>query len=272
MLGKLFEEAKEYPARYRQFAAIRYYLHNMIWECEDHWQRRTAGITNYVTLIDMIDRWRSGRYEAACLVSFNYDRLLEHALDYNRVGIRTIDDYIAHPALKLIKVHGSVNWAREVRNTSIKGVSDGDVTRTMAGLIELGDDINLSDTYHIVKTAPIALVDGPKAAFPAIAIPLTSKPGFECPREHREMLETCFPQVSKLLVIGWRGAESHFLKLFSRLRKRRIPGLVVVGSKVGAKEVVARLRPAAKQVQWESFGGGFSEFVTSEAADRFLSR
>ena len=50
MLEKLEQEAQTYPQRKKQMAAIRYYLHYMIWECETDWKKKaTSGITNYFT-------------------------------------------------------------------------------------------------------------------------------------------------------------------------------------------------------------------------------
>ena len=270
MLEQLYSDAAEYPARHRQFSAIRYYLHYMMWQCQQQWRVRTAGITNHVTLVDTIDRWRAGRYEEVCLVTFNYDTLIEHALDYNRVRIESIGDYVVHPVFKLIKVHGSVNWAREVR-TPIRNVRDGNVWPVIEELIERADRLDLSENYQVVMEYPIGVLPGARPAIPALAIPLTTKEEFECPREHQEVLERCIPRVSKLLVIGWRGAERHFLRLFGSLRQEsHVPGLVVAGSRARAKEVISHLQPAATQVRWEVFEGGFSEFVTSVAADRFL--
>ena len=76
MLGKLYEEAPVHGARYRQFAAIRFYLHAMMRECQREWWQTSRGVTNHVVLLDFIDRWLQG-YERVCLVTFNYDLLIE---------------------------------------------------------------------------------------------------------------------------------------------------------------------------------------------------
>jgi hypothetical protein len=108
--------------------------------------------------------------------------------------------------------------------------------------------------------------------FPALAIPLVTKLDFECPRAHRELLHECIPLVSKILVIGWRGAEKHFLTLLSALDgSRRIPGLVVAGDRGRASEVIVGLARASDRVTWSASEGGFSDFVTSGEADSFLS-
>ena len=51
-----------------------------------------------------------------CLVTFNYDTLLEHALakQFNRT-FDVLDDYVSSPEYKVFKLHGSQNWGRRVR-------------------------------------------------------------------------------------------------------------------------------------------------------------
>ena len=42
VLQTLQEEGKTDPERQRQIAAIRFYLHGVIWECEDRWHTRRS--------------------------------------------------------------------------------------------------------------------------------------------------------------------------------------------------------------------------------------
>ena len=52
VLETLQAEGEKDPERQRQMAAIRFYLHYVIWECERKWDDEAHGITNYVTLLD----------------------------------------------------------------------------------------------------------------------------------------------------------------------------------------------------------------------------
>jgi hypothetical protein len=79
-LAKFEEEAETYPTRKGQLAAIRYYLHEMLWKCQDNWRQQHRGITNYVTFVDAIDRWRHENNEQVCFVTFNYETMLEESL------------------------------------------------------------------------------------------------------------------------------------------------------------------------------------------------
>ena len=79
VLESLQNEESEYAERHRQLAAVRFYLRDLLAECTSQWLDRTNGVTNYESLIDQILR-RHRTNEDICLVTFNYDSLLEHAL------------------------------------------------------------------------------------------------------------------------------------------------------------------------------------------------
>ena len=72
------------------------------------------GVTNYKTLLEEVRHWRLTSGEDVCIVTFNYDTMIEEALEVVGLKIREIPDYIAHPNYKLFKVHGSVQWVREL--------------------------------------------------------------------------------------------------------------------------------------------------------------
>src|SRR5207249_5785396 len=87
-------EANEHPLRHRQLAAIRFYLQVMLYRTQLAWEVSFAhSITSYRTLLDQIGRWRS-RYQRVCLVTFNYDTMLENALDVVGLRVGTLDDYV----------------------------------------------------------------------------------------------------------------------------------------------------------------------------------
>ena len=71
VLESLQAEAVEYPERYRQLAATRYYLHFMIWRCELRWNEIAMGVTNYKTLLDQLQRWRRAQDRFARMGSRN---------------------------------------------------------------------------------------------------------------------------------------------------------------------------------------------------------
>lgn len=93
--------------RLRQLAAIRYYLRDLIYTCQREWDAFTRGISNYATVLDQV---RS--QPKIALVTFNYDTMIEGALADLKVGVGSMDSYLADRRFKLFKLHGSIDWVQ----------------------------------------------------------------------------------------------------------------------------------------------------------------
>ena len=121
---------------------------------------------------------------------------------------------------------------------------------------------------------PVGAVNG-KPCFPAIAIPVEKKRSFECPAEMLEQLVELLPGVSKLLIIGWRATEAHFLGLLgARLMglKRGVQLYIVAGPRPD-EEIKVRICRALLNNPPSSTSvdpGGFTEFIVSRRAEQFL--
>jgi hypothetical protein len=240
----------------------------MLTVCDARWDQNVAkGITNHVTLLDQIERWRKAD-EQVCLVTFNYDKILEKALSSVGIEVQNLSDYISNDSYKLIKLHGSVDWGREVETPieNITHMSAGDHART---LINRTGEIKISKKYHMVSGIPIAK-SGDIALFPALAIPVETKIDFECPAEHLDSLRSLIPQVDKILMIGWRASEQPFLQLLGENLQQEIRGLVVAGGKDDAQAAIENVRRAGVQGEYMAAEGGFTELVVNREADEFL--
>lgn len=270
VLEGLQEEAKEYPERHRQLTAIRYYLHFMLWECEQLWDQEIAkGITNYKTLLDQIEHWRSKAGERVCIVTFNYERMLEEALPTVGVTIRDLPDYITNQNYKIIKLHGSVHWGREV-DTPMENLPNRNVDDVARELIDRAAELEISQRYRMVTSYPIGKWEE-KALFPALAIPVETKRNYECPPEHLEALQHCIPKVTKLLVIGWRGTENNFLGMLAESLRKDVRGIIVVGGGEEGKKTLGRLHQAGistHDITWVE--GGFTDFILRRDAQHVL--
>jgi len=262
-LDSLFGEAADYAPLRRQFTAMRFYLQRVLWVCGNEWLKQANFVTNYVGLLDTIDRWRSRRKIDVCFVSFNYDLMLEAAFAEIGVTFNAFDDYVTGPYY-LIKPHGSVNWARRVHHIRSEPPKS---IETM--LIEQIDNITITKEFVHMGASPSSGSTA-QPLFPAIGVPLAKKLDFELPESHLDVLKSLVPQVSHLLTIGWRGTEESFLNLFREARQPKPHfGLVVSGSRDGAEEAAANmtrfgLAPAALS------GHTFSSFVRSDEFEKFL--
>lgn len=268
VLQRFRMEALEDPQRYKQLAAIRYYLQSMLWSCENQWMGMTKGITNQTTLIDQL-RHLGKRGEQSPIVTFNYDTLIERSLGTVGLRFESIQDYVSHASWKLIKLHGSINWAREI-DTPISMANRGNGTEVAREVIDRADNLEISQRYRLVQNLPGN--DRPDVGlFPAIAIPVEDKDEFECPDAHVTVLSRILPNVDKMLIIGWRAGDRLLLELMSKAVKRPIRGLIVAGGKKDAEETITNVRTAGIDCQFEIAEGGFTRFITSQAIGSLLN-
>jgi hypothetical protein len=243
----------------RATLAIRLFMQHMLTECQNKWANVvTSHVTNYGILL--ADIAVSGVAEA-CFVSFNYDTLFEQALPTIGVTIDSLNSYVAHPAYRVVKPHGSLNWAHDVPMASVF-VEKSDAARW---LIAHAHELDPAKDFKFYRVPGFAL--GPVAAvglWPAIALPVAGKTDFECPKSHMDAFEVCLPKVSKILTIGWRGAEQHFLKLVAGKIPRTARALVVGRDRNDAGEIAARLSSARLAGRCQEANGGFTESLRKE--------
>ncbi len=93
---------------------------------------------------------------------------------------------------------------------------------------------------------------------------------YECPAEHLEVLKTLVPNISMLIVIGWRGTEEHFLRLLGEGLPKGVRGLVVCGETDQARQTIMNLQNAGIQGDFWSAPGGFSDAILGHHIEKFL--
>ena len=269
VLEHLQSEGRNYPQRHRQLAAVRYYLQVMLGQCEQRWLNLAKDVTNYKTLLDQIERWRKTD-EQVCLVTFNYDTMIEGALPVVGVNIKELRDYIEDPRYKLVKLHGSVNWGRMIESHSIPSIDQLSTWQTANEIINRVPDLKVTKHFRLENDQrPISRV-GKILLFPAIAIPVETKQQYECPDEHVAAMQEFIPKITKLLMIGWRATEKHFLKLLSERVHDQLRVMAVAGSLDAAKESVKNLRDAGIGADAIESEGGFTDFIVNRQVDEFL--
>jgi len=272
VLEKFQSEETRHPARRTQLVSVRYYVNLMLARCQSDWTDQvTKGVTNYQTMLDQIEAQRV-QGEKICLVTFNYDTLLEHAIIDSLVGVplNTIPDYISSD-YKVIKPHGSINWAHPIRNfQSHRGNSQDLISDIIASVASLDVD---AESYETVSDDPFAR-PYQRPYFPALAIPVEHKQHYECPQEHWKVLEDCLRQVTKVLIIGWRANENDFLDTLVKRITKKARMMVVSGTERGADEVVGRIsakfRPTGIVHDFVPSKPGFSNFTSSSEWESFL--
>lgn len=273
VLERLQSEAETYPEGHRQLAAIRYYLQVMIWHCEAKWQTIHNGVTNYKALLDQIHR-QLAKVQKVCLVTFNYDRMLEAALPTVGIRIESINDYVNSSEYKIIKLHGSVDWGRVIDKLPFRDLHALQPDQVPAQVIRLAPELLIGQSvrrnFVLVRRCPMDKSND-TAVYPAIAIPVERKLDFECPDYHLEVLKKCIRETRRLLLIGWRATDEPFLKLLRENLPSHILVMVVAGSREEAERIVERLRNTGMTGrQFLRTNGGFTDFMRLGEAENFL--
>jgi len=264
-LQRLQSEATNYPDRLCQLAAIRYYLQEVLSDLPNAWLKETHSVTNYLVLVDHIKQWKQPN-ERVCIVTFNYDTLLDKALEHFGYALGDLKSYIQKD-LQLIKIHGSVNWGRfSSAPISLVGTRQEIAER----MIDAYAPEFIMKEFVMIGESPPAVRDN-RPVFPALAIPVESKLDFECPPNHVEALKSFLPAVTKVLIIGWRATEKPFLDLLSGRVKMADLVTVVNGDKSRGDAAADNLRSARLLAsRYHTFDGGFTEFFGSGAAAPFF--
>jgi len=268
VLAKYLKEADRFPERHRQIMAVRYYLAYIMAHCEVQWETIHKGVTNQKALLDCIESWRYQNNESVCIVTFNYDTMIENACRGIGVIFQTLGDYVKGGEYKLYKLHGSIDWGRCVE-LPLQLLQDISPQAVANELVVRAADLRLMKKWSLVSGQPPMPPQSVSVAVcPAIAIPIEDKNEFECPPEHVESLKQCLPSATKMLTIGWRATEAHFLRLLKEGLPEGIPIMVVAGSFEGAKEVAIKLRGSTANILPAS--GGFTDSILSRAIESFV--
>jgi hypothetical protein len=246
-----------------QLLTLRLYLRDLLQQLPARYLDENSHVTNFHALVELIERERT---TPVSVVTFNYDTLFERAA-MDRALMSIVPDGKGHPggyidgAWKLYKLHGSVNWVRLTRLTETFGMSE-DANDSRARALVPDDAGALTDEY----------MHGPRSnhyqnivSVPAIAIPIRSKDGFECPPSFVADLRESLPLTTRVLSIGWRGTEGDFLQMLKDLLPADVPFDLVSGSKPGATGTIAALQAAGITSNFRYLDGGFSRLIEESA-------
>ncbi|RPJ80684.1 MAG: hypothetical protein EHM13_11655 [Acidobacteria bacterium] len=270
VLDRFHTEGIEDPHRRRQLAAVRFYIQAVIHACEGPWRSMHDDVTCYRVLIDQI---RHAGNQEVSLVTFNYDRLLEAAIGLETGRqVKAIDDYLALERYSVYKVHGSVNWGRAVTNLkdTPSRLPEDQITQA---LIQQASELTYLDEYYLSDDPPpiVRHAEERIVLVPAVAVPLKTKDAFECPPVHLAALRTQLKRVRRVLVIGWRGFDYHFVDLLKTHLPRPFRVQIVCGGAEDAKAVLSTLMQRGLDGHYEVLGTTFSEYVISGIGKPFLS-
>lgn len=264
------------PQVERHLAAFRFYLRDLLWVCSDYMTSPSlgSGTTNHLTLIRKLHTWAAGSGAHVCLTSFNYDTVLETAC--RRVwdlDERSLDQYVTYTPMSVLKPHGSVLWQWPLQADRVRGTLHDAALHSIRAAIDASADINRlhcvsyqTDTTHTsARTLTI----------PALALPMDGKSELIWPPEQQAHFDGVQGRVSKLLVVGWRAAEGHFLERMERLTAGAKAVIVTGGPSAEdeADQIEDRLTPGVldNTTTLRIVTDGFAGLMRSDSVDWLLA-
>jgi hypothetical protein len=137
--------------------------------------------------------------------------------------------------------------------------------------IDRADELKITDRYRVVPPLerPVGMIQN-LPLFPAVAIPVETKRDFECPADHLDCLRTQLKAVRKILIVGWRGTEAHFLELLKEHLEEEVQIEAVTGGQNESEAVLARLNNAGIRATGVPSSLGFSDYVIARGAEQFF--
>jgi hypothetical protein len=263
----LQKDAAEHPERVSQLTALRFYIRDAITNICAQWVGgNRVGQLNHHALLEQLEFARAG--SRVLLVTFNYDNLLETAMGWMGRSFMSLDSYVDDPAYQLFKLHGSADWSRQVRISGelvLIAEAKGDLGE--GSLIEHASKWKETENFVRGQTT----FERGLHYVPAIAVPVQTKFDYQCPPRHLTALRNELSSVTRILTIGWRGQEQHFLSLLSDHVKKPVSLFCVSGEKARSEETVQHLRNARLLVRGAVAAEmGFSELVSTRAALQFM--
>ena len=204
----------------------------------------------------------------------NYDNLLEQALtSYDpNWAFDTIDSYAGKDRIKVVKLHGSVNWFVKIRYAGPSwwdSVAEFDIfARTRESDLIVQDNADLVNRWKV----------GRKWAYPLLTAPLAGKDPSDsvCPRSHLNVAEEFIRDCKKFLIIGTSGMDQDLLALLDSTmvqgQQRRVD-IVDHGDSIKPTtkkftDGVSAFREGEK-TRVELRGGGYREYVSSDHFHEF---
>ena len=214
------------------------------------WPRQVGGATNYQWIVRQIEEWRGDTGGYVLWVTFNYDGLLDQALedvyryDFGRGGdSETLGAYTNRDDWALIKLHGSFDWRRRTQVGLRPEQPANDEVLSYSTIEEQWDaleDLPTTETIYRRTFANAPLADSQRALWiPALMAPLASKSTFECPPSHLLHLQKHLGDVDVIYSIGWRAEEKHFLNILGSVARNPPDVYALTGSGARTADAVA---------------------------------
>lgn len=276
LLRTLKESSK--PHRRKQFYQMPLYLQHYFHAIST---RYCKSPTNYLTLMNKIFDIDLGK---VLFLTTNYDLLLDQALEKHpetnfSQKSTNLSKYISQSKWAYVKLHGSVNWGRSLKQEHIRNRGNS-LPALLDNIYQLGDklgdalesEINIDSSYW--SEGERGLI------YPAISVPIGADENkINCPQDHIDVLNSHLDECQHFLVVGFSGFDEDILEFLNNKQGGFANVLFVSKSEAGAistrdrfmayKELGSKLQAHAEIYD----GNGFDEFIRSSSGiDHYLQR
>lgn len=85
-------------------------------------------------------------------------------------------------------------------------------------------------------------------------------------------LEASLPHVSRVLAIGWRGAEDHFLEVLANNLNPGVRWFIVGRDSSDAQDIAGNIGRFGIGGNWDVPNSGFTESLTKHVIRKFLTK
>lgn len=204
-------------------------------------KNKEIGLSNYSAIVNQANLYSNLKNQDVAFVSFNYDLLLENAISEVYVGgqspLNHFDNY-TNNRIKLFKPHGSANWGKKIKTKIIRDSDSNqkyfyefkyDFDR-IEQMLESNFELVYSDSKKILLTNSSYSETDFDYYFPQLLLPMKNKDEFIMPNSQIKLLEEITPNVSEILIIGWKGNEEKFNALLKTYLKDRDISVTIVSS------------------------------------------
>lgn len=209
------------------------------------------------------------------VVSFNYDTILDHYIEkVFEQPFQSMDDYFNYKSPFLFfKPHGSCNWGWKFKRELINPLG-----RTGIANLIYNNNIELDELYyhylggfkenlaenswgyemelnphrlgrHTLNKNRIEIMQKGERYYPALLLPYRDKDEFVMHYDHQQALETAMNEVEELYLIGWKGNEKVFNRLFDFHSHRLQKVIIVNPDEIKSGEVSKYLKDYPKMTK-----------------------
>jgi hypothetical protein len=251
----------------RRYRAIPLYLQHLLHDVSEHY---TTHPVNYDRLINGVLR----SADEVIFLTLNYDTILDSRLGQHS-RIRTIDDYVRPDfPWSLIKLHGSVDWARQIVGVDTSAAKDDPYLSELVAM--LPDEPELSEEIELRRLPIEELRRGrPNLYYPAVSVPLGPDDELNCPASHLDFIQKRLVATDGLniLSVGYSGLDSGLLQLLADSGNSVRSLFAVNHEGVSALEAATRIATAFSDVAHPdmAYAGTFESFTQSGGLEEYLT-